>query len=82
MSDMEFKVGRVYRAKKPKACGLFPALYDDRMILWIGLNQIQYDSPSIKNGRTYPKVSLEKFQKWVAEDITDEIPKGEWAEFK
>jgi len=70
-----FKPGHVYEAKKPKVVGFY---YDDRQILHIGLNAIQYDSPTVAPGKKYPSVSKEKFAKWAGRDITDEMPKGEW----
>lgn len=73
-------VGRVYRAKKPKGCS-FPPLCDDRQIKWIGGDQVQYDSPSVQNGRRYPTISRDKFLAWVDRDVTDELPDGEWADY-
>ncbi len=130
----EFKVGQVYRSKKPKTIGFFDPLIDDRQILHIsqfrcvvdhidhGYNPefedwvqkkswpsrsiyseidqleyekesgksahnieviwdyvIQYDSPSVKNGKNYPKISAAKFIKWAAKNVTEIMPKGEWA---
>lgn len=40
---------------------------------------IQYDSPSVGQGKHYPKISLQKFLKWASHDITDKLPKGEWS---
>jgi hypothetical protein len=83
MSEIELMVGRVYPAKKPSSIylGLTP-YYNDRQILWIGLTEVQYDSPAVKTGQRYKTVSKEAFLKWVGRDVTDEMPKGDWAEVK
>lgn len=79
--SVRLTAGRIYRGKKPKGCG-FPPLCDDRQIKWIGtMGQVQYDSPSVKNGRKYPTVDHEKFLAWVDRDVTEELPEGEWANF-
>lgn len=74
-------VGHVYEAKHPKAHGnLFAPLLGDRQVKWISAlrTQVQYDSPSVKDGRHYPTVSMEAFLKWAARDVTAEMPPGEW----
>ena len=78
---LELRVGRAYRAKKPKRCGIFSPKYDDRQIKWLSKFSVQYDSPSVKNGRKYPTVSREKFLSWAARDVTDELPAGDWADW-
>lgn len=41
---------------------------------------VQYDSPSVKNGKNYPTISASKFLKWAAEDVTTQMPdNGDWA---
>lgn len=75
---MEIKVGRTYRAKRPRQSW---GLVNDRTVLWMdsfGL-VVQYDGPSVANGRHYPKVSREEFEAWADRDVTDELPKGEYA---
>lgn len=47
MTADDLKTNRVYRAKKPKRMA-FSGLVNDRVILWIGLGEVQYDSPAIK----------------------------------
>ena len=39
---------------------------------------IQYDTPG-GFGKSYPRAYANDFLKWVAEDVTDKLPKGEWA---
>lgn len=72
----ELQRGRTYRAKRPTESH---GLVNDRTILWVGADTIQYDGPSVSLGSNYPKVSKEKFLKWVDRDVTDELPKGEYA---
>lgn len=80
LESKDLQVGRCYRAKRPARIGLFPSLINDRQIKWIGGDQVQYDSPSVKDGRRYPVVKIEAFLKWADRDVTDELPKGQWAE--
>lgn len=40
---------------------------------------IQYDSPSVKDGKNYPTISASKFIKWAEKNVTEIMPKGEWA---
>jgi hypothetical protein len=82
LTKEDLKIGRVYRARRPAGVGhIFDALTNDRQIRWIGLEgTIQYDSPSVSNGRKYPKVTTEAFLKWASRDVTDELPdNGDWA---
>lgn len=82
----DLRVGHVYFAKSPKEHG-FPPLLGDRQILWMGLiydnkegfvDGLQYDSPSVREGRHYPKISITKFLKWAEADVTETMPKGKW----
>lgn len=77
--EMELTAGRTYRAKRPKPVGFLDPLFDDRTILWIGLDEVQYDGPSVKFGRKFPKVSKAAFLRWADRDVTDELPAGEYA---
>lgn len=80
MSELELKVGRTYRAKKPGRAGTnFRPEVNDRTITWLGAYELQYDGPSVAFGRHYPKVTREKFLEWAAKDVTDELPEGEYA---
>lgn len=80
MSELEIKVGRTYRAKKPRAAGtIVEQLVNDRTVLWVGAYQLQYDGPSVPNGRHYPRIDIEKFRAWADRDVTDELPPGEYA---
>ena len=77
-TSIELIVGHVYEAKRPKSVGLFEPLMNDRQIKWIGFAEVQYDSPTVGFGRSYPRISKEAFLKWAARDITKEMPPGEW----
>lgn len=78
MSPEEIHVGRVYAASKPKAD--IEGIFNDRQVIWMSLDcaYVQYDSPTISNGRHYPKTTLEKFAKWAGADVTEVTPKGKW----
>ena len=65
--------GRVYEAKRPLNVGGYVS---DREIVWISADEVQYDSPSVPNGRRLPRVSHAEFRNWAARDITDEMPEG------
>jgi hypothetical protein len=41
--------------------------------------QVQYDSPSVKYGKKHPTIPAQKFLKWAAKNVTEIMPKGEWA---
>lgn len=81
----DLKAGRVYRAKRPKVVHTLGGSYiNDRQILSISPfeDTIQYDSPKVGFGSKYPVISVEKFLKWAAKDITDDLPPDEWEEYK
>lgn len=80
--ELEIKVGRAYRAKKPRPAGHFPFYYNDRQVMWIDSlgTTVQYDSPAVRNGRHFPKMDMAKFKEWAGEDVTDKLPKGGWQE--
>lgn len=80
MSEFELQRGRIYRAKKPRSVyhGA-DVYYNDRQILWIGLDEVQYDSPSVGIGSHYKKATKDAFLKWAGKDVTEEVPEGEWA---
>lgn len=86
MSDKQLTVGKVYRAKKPRAAGsALNPLVNDRAIIWIGScsDQIQYDSPSLLDGAKYPTVTKEQFMKWMGGEINEanDLPDGEWLDW-
>jgi len=73
----DIKVGHCYEAKKPAPVGLY-GLINDRQIIYIGSQSVQYDSPSVRNGGHYPSISMEKFLKWAGRDVTELMPKDDW----
>lgn len=80
MNNLEIKVGNVYSAKRPRETYL-PGegrFICDRQVIYYDGFRVQYDSPSIKPGQKYPMVSEADFLKCEKENITDQMPKGEW----
>ena len=73
---MEIESGHVYRAKKPKPIGMFDPVFDDRQTLYVTGSRVQYDSPTVRDGRKYPTIDREKFEKWAGEDVTEGYPDG------
>lgn len=53
--------------------------YNDRQILYVGRVSVQVDSPTIRFGRRYPMIDIDKFEKWAGEDVTEGYPEGDWA---
>lgn len=72
------KVNRCYRAKKPRPAGQFVSYVNDRQIVRLGVNTVQYDGPAVHSGRRYPIISKEEFLEWASHDVTDHLPPGEW----
>lgn len=85
MKIEDLKVGRVYRAKRPRVVHTLGGSYiNDRQILSISPfeDTIQYDSPKVGFRSKYPIISTEKFLKWADKDITDSLPPNEWEKYK
>lgn len=76
MDRKDLKVNRCYRGKHPAECNGY---VNDRQIVWIGWNTLQYDGPAVRIGMRRPTVDIDKFLAWADRDVTDELPKGEWA---
>jgi hypothetical protein len=70
MKAEDIKQGQFYRAKKPVKVS--DGGYNDRAILWVStdFSKIQYDSPTIGQGRHYPTIPMEKFLSWAGKEIT------------
>jgi len=79
MSVTTIEVGHVYRGKNLYQTR--EGFVNDRGVLWISDDgqTVQYDSPSVRMGGRYPKVSREAFLNWAGSDVTDELPAAEWA---
>lgn len=75
LTKEDIQVGKVYRAKRP-AKGLdfstFTTVYNDRTVLFVKNDSVQYDSIAVKNGQNYPTVSMEKFLKWASHEVVQE----------
>lgn len=41
---------------------------------------VQYDSPTVKNGKNYPRVTATKFLEWTEKNVTEIMPQGKWAD--
>lgn len=82
LTAADIQVGRSYSAKRPQRYGMFPMLLGDRQVKYINpaFGDVQYDSPSVRTGRKYPTVTMEKFLKWAKEDVTSLMPPGDWRE--
>jgi|SRR6185437_15287453 len=77
--DLPLIVGHIYEAKRPSSVGGVFRLVNDREIVWIGADEVQYDSPSIPAGHRLPRVSFADFRRWAGRDITSEMPSdGNW----
>jgi hypothetical protein len=72
VSELKLEARKYYRAKKPRR--IVDGGYNDRYVVWISNDgrSIQYDSPTIGIGRSYPIIPIEKFQVWVGREITHE----------
>jgi len=72
LTAADIKPGRCFEAKRPKKYStLDGTFYDDRQVSWVSsdLSRIQYDSPTVRNGRRFPTTDMEKFLKWVGRDV-------------
>ena len=81
---MDIIRGHIYRAKRPKEAGSFlEPVFNDRAVLYISPSseQVQYDSPTVRDGRTYPTVDRAKFETWEGTDVTEGYPLSGWAEW-
>lgn len=76
---MNIETGRVYRAKKPSVAG--GCYVNDRQVTWTSDTRVQYDSPSVRRGSSYPTIDREAFEKWAGSDITGTLPDGDWADW-
>lgn len=80
LTAADIKAGRCYEARR-MAFVSASNLANDRQVLYINQSrtEVQYDSPTVRDGANYPAVSMEKFVKWARRDVTDLMPKsGSW----
>lgn len=81
--SIELIAGHTYEGKQKRRINfVFDTVINDRHILHMGCDTVQYDSPTVRPGKRYPTVSKEKFIKWLGKDVTDEMPKGDWRPWK
>lgn len=66
----DIKLGATYRAKKPIKNGW--GEYNDRTIIYLSANQVQYDGVAVKIGQTRPVISMDKFLSWAGHEIADD----------
>ena len=76
---MELIVGHVYSAKRRLIIGICSML-NDRIIISKVRGLVQYDSPTVRVGRRFPRVTEEQFLKWAKEDVTTKMPVDRWRE--
>lgn len=69
LTKEQLAVGKTYRAKRYRDTLGFN---NNRTILWIGENTLQYDSHTVKHGRHYPKVTIEQFLRWAKCEVIEE----------
>lgn len=80
LTAADVKAGRCYEARRISFVGT-SNLANDRQIIYIdpSKTEVQYDSPTVRDGANYPVLSMEKFLAWARRDITDSMPKnGDW----
>jgi hypothetical protein len=64
LTKEDLVVGGLYRGH-----GYNPMCDNDRIIIWMDDRYVQYDSYTIRNGRNYPTVEIEKFLRWAKERV-------------
>lgn len=69
MDAYDIKVGKWYRAKRYRENFGYN---NDRRVIYIGPNTVQYDSDTVRNGRHYPKTTMTAFLNWAAREVTEE----------
>lgn len=77
MKPEDTKVGTWYRGKRFRTKEDFiGTMNNDRIVVWISPDRqrVQYDGDAVKTGQRRPIVSMEKFLKWVKEEIPEGNP--------
>ncbi|MBV9849842.1 MAG: hypothetical protein JO250_09240 [Armatimonadetes bacterium] len=73
MTRDDVQPGKYFRARRPRISGWDDGpILNDRKVLHVGISGVQYDSPSVANGRHFPTVTMEKFLAWAGQEITPE----------
>lgn len=71
----DLKKGHVYRAKRYQGGKDGGRPNNDRVILYLSSTHAQYDADTVRDGRHYPKVEIDKFLRWAKADVTDLVAK-------
>lgn len=81
LTKNDLKIGSVYRAKKPiKKWNLRRGEYfNDREIIWIGDDYVQYDGPAVRHGGMYPQVRVDAFLEWAGSELVEDVPEADIA---
>lgn len=68
LTAADIQVNKWYRSKNSRIIG---GVVNDRKVIHISnfRTQVQYDSSAVKEGRTYPMVSMEAFLKWASHEV-------------
>jgi len=69
LTKVDIKPGKIFRAKNPKYCdglGL-----NDRVVLSVQGNKVQYNSYEVPVGTTYPTIKMEQFLGWAKFEVTE-----------
>lgn len=84
MNANDILPGRCYEAKKPLPIGFPSQLFNDRQVRWVNSfrTEVQYDSPTVADGRRLPVVSMARFLKWAGRDVTSIMPKSAWRKWQ
>jgi len=64
ITPADLKVGVTYFGKRRIVNPLTDAT-NDRIIVWFGVEMLQYDSDTVKIGKLMPRITVEKFCKWA-----------------
>jgi len=72
----DLKVGHLYRGKRFRE---FLGLTNDRVIIYLGRDAVQYDSHTVRQGRHFPQVTVEAFLKWASHEVEEEKPSSSTA---
>jgi len=69
LTKADIKPGKIFRAKNPKYCtglGL-----NDRVVLSVQGNKVQYNSYEVPIGTTYPTIKMDAFLGWAKFEVTE-----------
>lgn len=67
LTKEDLRVGCWYRAKRFKE---FFGKNNDRQIVYLSGDRVQYDSDTVRTGRRLPFTTIEKFLRWAKRKVT------------